>query len=220
MGARQRERHRHPLPASRHRPRLAFNIPLHHIRLLICLLSCPDAAVKAPGPLVDVVLSLHPLTADEIGHLGTASDAWLSRLPPPFPSSPASSIANIYINIYTAYCRAGWQICSVPSDEGQSATSWDHLAVAGAGRGYFQGPVSDPWSAQPRGTGRQRGAQVLAGCLVPRMLRALQPSARSPWGNCSQLKSERNVPLPECRVKEKRSARVVEWEEGGNKHGK
>lgn len=56
-------------PASQHRASLALNIPLHHIRLLICLLFCPDTAVKVPGPLVGAVLSLHPLTADEIGHL-------------------------------------------------------------------------------------------------------------------------------------------------------
>lgn len=50
--------------------RVQPGIKCSSLLLLICLLfSCPDTAVRVPGPLAGAVLILHPFLADELRHL-------------------------------------------------------------------------------------------------------------------------------------------------------
>lgn len=76
---------------------------------------------------------------------------------------------------------------------------------------------SDPWPDEPLGTRQHRLAQVLAaaGDAVSPAGIGVQPLENVQRAGIQPSQSkQRNVPEPVCRAKEKRSARVVEWEEG------
>lgn len=202
-------------PAFRHRSSLALSIPLHHSKLLICLCSAQIQQLKS------VVLWWVPCSAFIPSQLMSSGISEQPAMPssPGFPAPLPACFLYRNVSCSLQGRLASLQCpCAYRTVSDRLGLLWLWLEQA---RGYFQGPAQCLHQTQGLSSPSVPGSTDLLRSW-PAAGDAASPAGISvqPLGNVQRAgiqpsqSKQRNVPEPECRAKEKRSARVVEWEEG------